>query len=208
VIIDKKIASILWNNKTYFSKGKRGLIFISQHNNKKFVIKTKNPDSTSENIILREYENNLLLNKYKIGPKIFYYDSEKDFVIREFVDGLNFFDWIEKTKNKEKIKKMFIQILEQCKTMDDLNINKLEMNHPHKDLLIVKNKPIIIDFERCKKSLKTKNVTQFCQFITSGKLQNLTNIKFDHKKIIELCEQYKKSNNKEKNFLKLKEQIK
>jgi len=69
------------------------------------------------------------------------------------------------------------------------------MTHPHKDILITKNnEPIIIDFERCRISQKTKNVTQFCQFLASGKMPvelNKLGIKFDKEKIFKAAREYK-----------------
>lgn len=212
--MNRNVAMNLWNNKEYFSKGKRGFIYLTKYKGENFIIKVKNPESKSDNVALREYENNLALNKCKVGPKVYFYEKEKDFVVREFVDGKPFFEWLKITKDKKKIKTFLINLLEQCKRMDDVGINKLEMNHPHKDLLVVNNLPVIIDFERCKKTIKPKNLTQLCQFFVS---ENLTfelkkhNIIFDKQKIITLAEKYKKeiiNKNENKVFEEIKKEIK
>lgn len=169
--MSKQVVDFLWDNKIYFSKGKRGFIYLSSYKNKKFVIKVKNPDSSASNIVLREFENNVLLNKHGIGPMVFYFDSERDFLIREFVDGVSFFDWVKTVKSKHVLLKFFLNVLDQCKVMDSIGLNKFEMNRPHKDLLVVNDLPVIIDFERCKLSVKPKNVTQFIQFVLSGNLK-------------------------------------
>lgn len=187
----------------YYSKGKRGLIYTANYDGKKYAIKIKNDESKAPNTIRREYENNLILNKIGIGPKVFYYDEEEDFVVREFVDGEEFFEWVDDAK-KDEIKKFFEELLMQCYKMDDIKLNKLEMNHPHKDLLVQDNKPIIIDFERCKVTMKPKNVTQVAQFITSKSVKEkieCKNIIFNRDKILELAEEYKKNEDKrEKTF--------
>ena len=204
-------AKKIFELKKYFSKGKRGLIYISEYQDKKFTIKTKNPESFANNTILREYENNKALNYYGVGPKIHYYNEKEDYIIRDFVDGEPFFLWLEKTNNKQKILNVILDLIEQCKRMDDAMINKLEMNHPHKDLLIEYDKPVIIDFERCKKTIKPKNITQLCQFISSSTMNlelRKKGVRLEKKRIIQLAENYKRENEKEKYLEKIKKEIK
>jgi predicted Ser/Thr protein kinase len=211
--INKELASKLWHEKEYFSKGKRGYIYLTKE--KKYVIKARNPESKAPNTIYREYENNKTLNNYKVGPEMYYYDEENDFVIREFVDGENLFEWIIKIKDKKKIERVLIDLLEQCRRMDDARINKLEMTNPHKDLLIRNDLPVIIDFERCKQTINPKNVTQVCQFITSKHVNSaLKNFdaEINKEKILRLAENYKKEILKDKkeidSYEKIKEEIK
>ncbi len=212
-MIDKDVARVLWNNKVYFSQGKRGLIYVSSFKDKKYVIKVKNPESTSTNIILREYNNNLFLNKIGVGPEVFYYDDELDFVVREFVDGVNFFEWVKTVAGKDKIKHLFLDLLDQCRRMDMANLNKLEMNRPHKDLLVFEDMPVIIDFERCKMTLKPKNVTQLCQFFVSGNIKAVLSdfdCAFNESDVLGLAENYKRFINKgddEKIFKKIKKEV-
>lgn len=173
----------LWNEKEYFAKGKRGYIYRSG----KYVIKTKNPDSDKDPVELEAYYNKKL-NKIGIGPKFYYFDKKRNFMVREFIDGINVLEWM-KDKKKSEIKKVILDILDQCRKMDLAGINKMEMTHPHKDIIIdKKNKPWIIDFERCKETEKPKNVTQFLQFLHARKL-----IKIEMDEIIEISKRYKKN---------------
>ena len=88
--------------------------------------------------------------------------------------------------------------------LDKLMVDKEEMHHPFKHVIITKGKPLLVDFERCHKTLKPKNVTQFCQCINSmSKLLINKKIKVDKEKIIKLAKQYKKNQNKE-NLNKIK----
>jgi predicted Ser/Thr protein kinase len=219
--ITKEKAIELWNKKTPIAKGKRGLISLSEDENKKYCIKEKNLKSDATNRIFLEYENNKKLNEINVGPKIYYYNEEKDFLIRDFIEGDNIFEYIKKNKSSkdinEKIKIIILNILDQCRRMDKIKINKLEMTNPHKDIIIevrTENNlttinPIIIDFERCRFAARPKNVTQFCQFITKGNMkEELTQLKilFDKDKIMALAEIYKNDESDEK-FNKLKEEI-
>jgi len=189
----------LFKNKEYFSKGKRGYIYLSELNGKKYVIKTKNPASEKIGAIENEVIFNKLLNEINIGPKIYYFDEKKDYLIREFVDGKEIFEWIEEHKCNLNFRKNFLKIilniLEQCRRMDLTGINKLELTKPEKDILITKkNSPVIIDFERCKKTNNPKNVTQFCQFLSSGKMKFALleqKIIFDEIELRNLSREYK-----------------
>ena len=141
---------------------------------------------------------------------MYYYDEELDFVIREFAEGTSIFEWMKNVNDKKIIEKVFLNLLDQCKRMDEANINKLEMNHPHKDLLIRNNEPVIIDFERCKQTIKPKNVTQLCQFLSSKhiniELQRF-NVQISNESLMKLAETYKKSKQKIKEFEKIKKEI-
>jgi len=92
--------------------------------------------------------------------------------------------------------------------MDGLGINKEEMSHPPKHIIISKKnkKPVLIDFERSHYTLKPSNVTQFCDFLVSGNILKLfknKNIEIRKDKIIELAKIYK--NNINKNNLNIKD---
>ncbi|MFP4567808.1 MAG: hypothetical protein ACLFN8_02595 [Candidatus Woesearchaeota archaeon] len=211
--MNREFALLLWNSREYFSRGKRGFVYLSEHAGEKYLIKVKNPDSTASNTIYHEYHNNLELNKIGVGPVVFFYDADLDFVVRDFVDGLDFFSWVKFVEDKNKIKVFLLDLLDQCHRMDIMRINKLEMNHPHKDLLVLNDLPVIIDFERCKKTRKPKNVTQLCQFLISGNL-NVALSKFNYiintNLILSLAEKYKHAildGNGEEFFLKIKKEL-
>lgn len=132
----------------YLAKGWRGVIFRSG----KYVVKV---DKRGLGSIKREGKWLKKLNKCGIGPKLKTYGE--NFLIYEFVKGVE----IRKKFNK----KVALNVLKQCYKLDKLRIDKFEMHHPFKHVLIGKN-IVMIDFERCKFSEKPKNVTQFCQFLS------------------------------------------
>lgn len=186
-------------NINYFSKGKRGFIFTGQLIGKNVAIKIKNPETKAITRIENEIKFLKLLNKKNIGPKLLFHD--KDFFVYEFVDGIYFADFLEKkSNNKKTILKMIKTIFDQLFVMDKLKINKEEMSHPIKHILInKKNKPILIDFERCRYTQKPGNVTQFCDFLMSKNIVRLLKIKkilINNKKIIKLAKNYKRNQNK------------
>jgi len=96
-------------------------------------------------------------------------------------------------------KPVILDVLKQCRILDKLKINKLEMHNPHKHIIIENNKPFLIDFERAYETEKPKNVTQFCQFLMSKKVRSILKYKINKKRLIGLLKKYK-DNETEKNF--------
>ena len=168
----------------------------------------KNPESKA--ILRTNNEINFLkiLNKKNIGPKLLFYD--KDFLAYEFVKGPNIGRLFSYERLEPKlIKKTLVGTMQQMYEMDKMKINKEEMSHPHKHIIIDnKYKPILIDFERCHYTIKPSNVTQFSDFLISKHILTIlkkNNIKINKNKIINLAKKYKEQRNKQNfnNILKL-----
>ena len=157
----------------YFSKGKRGFIFIGKYKGKKIAIKAKNPKSYAILRIENEIRFLKLLNKKKIGPKLLF--SDDNFLVYEFVEGPLFTEFLEqKSTNKKVTVNVIKNIMEQLYLMDKSNTNKEEMSHPVKHIIITnKNRPVLLDFERCHHVKNPGNITQFCDFLISGRIVGL-----------------------------------
>ena len=178
----------------YFNKGHRGIIYTDL--NRKIIVKI-----SDKKRILNEVKWLKKLNRYKIGPKLIIYNS--NYLILRHIKGKKILDYL-KESNKKQILPVIKEILLQCRILDKLKINKLEMHHPVKHI-IINRKVNLIDFERAYKTKNTKNLTQFCQFLLSKKVQDLLmqkNIFLDKNKFILILKKYKKKQN-ESNFLEL-----
>ena len=163
-------------NVKYFAKGKRGLVFTANYRGKKIAVKIDNPESKAAMRMENEAKFLKLLNKEGIGPKLLLH--ENNFLAYGFVEGVNIFQFLSSLTNNKNNKKIIIKIVEkimkQLYVMDKLRINKQEMSHPTKHILINKKyEPVLIDFERCKYTLKPGNVTQFCDFLTSDHVSKI-----------------------------------
>jgi len=169
-------------NLEFLAKGKRSKVYVGLLKKKKVAVKISNR-AKIESKWLR------LLNKNGIGPKLI--KIEKDKLIYEFVDGRRIGDCL-KDKN---IKAIIKEILKQCRILDKLKINKKELVNPYKHILVNKNKIVMIDFERCHKVKKGKNVTQFCEYLMRNKIVK-------RKRLTPLLKEYKKKEGKT-NFEKI-----
>jgi release factor glutamine methyltransferase len=206
----KKLEKKGINNIKYFAKGKRGFVFKGEFKNKIVGIKIKNPESKA--ILRTNNEINFLkiLNKKKIGPKLLF--SGEDFLVYEFVKGPNIGELFSYERLEPKlIKKTLVETMQQMYEMDKMKINKEEMSHPHKHIIIDnKYEPVLIDFERAHYTIKPSNVTQFSDFLISKHVLTVlkkNNIKINKNKIISLAKKYKGQRNK-KNFNKIIQLIK
>ena len=171
-------------NIKFLAKGKRSKVYSGVLNNKKVALKfTSRADKEASWL--------KLLNKKGIGLRYIFHN--KDALVYEFVDGIRIIDYIKKEK-RDLVIKVLVNVLKQCLELDKLKINKLEMHNPYKHVLIGK-KVVLIDFERCYKTKKPKNVTQFCQFMMSklDKLLKEKKINIDRVRFQSLLKNYKES---------------
>jgi putative serine/threonine protein kinase len=106
----------------------------------------------------------------------------EDFIVYEFIDGVPF----EKAKlsRRERLA-VYIQVLELIKVMDELGINKEELQCLDKNLMLADGKKVVlIDFERgslCPK--KKHNLSQFLQLLVKEGVM-------DKDKAVELGKRY------------------
>lgn len=194
-IFFEKLYVYLFKPKEYLlAHGHRGKVYVSGKNIIKVALKKSKASGNIEN----EAKFNKLLNKNKIGPKFISYDKKKDSLIREFIDGERIDDYLI-NHNKNEIISIIKQVFQQLLKMDELGINKFEMTNPYKHIIIRKNVPYLIDFERCRFTEQPKNVTQFLQYLTSGNIAAIfkkKKIKIDKNKVVQLSKDYKKSYDK------------
>lgn len=187
-------------NPEFFAKGKRGHLFKGKYKGLNVVVKTTNPNSKAIDRIKNECNFVKKLNKKRIGPKLIKCVDEE--MMYEFVPGDFIEDYCKKSSKKE-ILRIIQEVFEQCFIMDKIGVNKEEMHHPYKHVICKrKEKPVMLDFERCHNTLKPKNVTQFCQYMVSSKLTYILadkNISFHAEQILGLARDYKKDRSR-KNF--------
>ncbi|MBS3141298.1 hypothetical protein J4405_04090 [Candidatus Woesearchaeota archaeon] len=153
----------------FLARGKRSEVYLDENK----VVKITNEYSASN-------EANWLvkLNKYGIGPR--FYGKEENKVIMEYVKGIRIIDYLTK-ESKKKCEKVLKECFKQCEILDKLKVNKKELTNPYKHIIVRNDKPVFIDFERCKITERVKNVNQFKQFLNSLKIKELL-----HKKGVNL----------------------
>lgn len=181
-------------NLVKFTKGHRGFIYTGMLGKKKIAVKIQRPDTGAIGTVDIEARILKLLKKHKIGPKLLF--SGKDFFAYEFIEGIFIPEFLAKASKKGMVK-VLNDVFKQCYKLDQLKINKEEMHHPYKHIVIPikgkQNKPVLLDFERARKTLKPHNVTQFCQYVMSSKFKFMTKnrLEIDDKTMQGLAKEYK-----------------
>ncbi|MFH1848555.1 MAG: HemK2/MTQ2 family protein methyltransferase [archaeon] len=144
-----------------FARGKRGIILVGEYMGNKVAIKIRNPESRALLRMENEARWLKMLNEYGIGP--LYVFSGEDFLVYRFAEGMLVEEFLARGSRRQRLS-VITDLLEQLFTMDSIRVNKEEMHHPVKHIIIGK-RPIMIDFERCHYTQRPKNVSQFCQYI-------------------------------------------
>lgn len=193
------------------AKGHRGLIFKGRLDKKTVVAKQQRQDIAAIGRIENEARWLKVLNRKNIGPRFIY--SDNNYFVYEYVDGIFIPEFLENA-SKANIKKVLTDVFKQCFALDQMSVNKEEMHNPYKHIIIKNNKPVqidagkskisgisktpkvvLIDFERTHVTEKPKNVTQFCQYVTSAKNKKILKEKalnIDKKKVMSAAKRYKK----------------
>jgi len=200
----KKLKKKGVKNISKFAKGHRSVVYKGEYKGKEVAIKI---EGNIKGKIKNEIKWLKILNKYNIGPNLIFYN--KEYIVYEFINGLLLIDFLKKN-GKNKVIVVLKKIFSELKILDELKVDKKELHHPFKHIFISNTKIKMIDFERCKNSKKPKNVSQFCQFLMSKKVNELLKekgFKVNNKNVIMCLKIYKKDYS-EKSFKKILENLK
>jgi release factor glutamine methyltransferase len=170
--LDKRV-----RNLHLLAKGHRGYVYTGTFKSRKVAIKIRNPESTAPARIRIEAGFLKILNKNNIGPRLYLGDDE--FLIMEYIEGRLILDYLGSSR-KSRIISLLRKIFLQLHTLDTLGINKEEMHHPVKHILIRNHRPVLIDFERSRYSEKAHNITQFSQFLSGAHVMEILGKKGIH----------------------------
>ena len=127
------------------------------------------------------------VNLKGIGPKLIEFGD--NYFICEFIDGILFEKFLL-SEDKDCVKKVVRGLLKQCYVLDKLKIDKKEMTNPYKHIIIRNKKAIMFDFERARYCERPHNLSGFCQYLMSRKIQS--KFKFGINDLRDLIKEYKK----------------
>jgi putative serine/threonine protein kinase len=154
------------SNIPVLGKGYVGVVVVAYVNGQKVALKMRRIDAdridfTHETEMLQK------ANAIGVGPKFIAVST--NFLLSQLIDGDLLEDWLEIYKDKELIRKVLVDILEQCWRLDEAVLDHGELSKAPKHLLVDKaQKPFIVDFETASVVRKVINVTSVCQFLFMG----------------------------------------
>jgi putative serine/threonine protein kinase len=145
-----------------------------------------------------------------VGPKL--YDSSKNFVIMEYLEGEKIGNWINSLNGlgrAKKLKAVIKAVLEDCFRLDQVGFDHGELSSISKHVIVGDTKSTLIDFESSSTKRRVSNVTSITQgiFIGSGiakKVQRIYRVP-SKEKIIQVLRIYKQEQSREsfENLLKI-----
>ncbi|MBS3164639.1 methyltransferase [Candidatus Woesearchaeota archaeon] len=153
-----------------FARGKRGIVYIASRRGRKYAVKAENPASKATGRLENEARWLRTLNRKGIGPRL--RDVVDGMLVLEFIEGKPLLDWMAGASSAA-MRRIIRDVLRQLLVLDSLGVNKEEMHWPVKHVIVRRSRPVLIDFERCRRTLRPKNVTQFLQFLSTARVQRL-----------------------------------
>jgi putative serine/threonine protein kinase len=188
------------SNIPVLGKGYVGVVVIAHAKGQRVALKMRRidadrPDFTHEAKMLQK------ANAIGVGPK--FIAVSKNFMVSQLIDGDLLEDWLETQHDKELIRKVLVDILEQCWRLDENGLDHGEISKAPKHLLVDKaDKPFIVDFETASIMRGVINVTSVCQFLFMGnsRAAKMLNEVFGVKNKLELIaalKNFKKNRNRE-----------
>ncbi|WP_456327047.1 hypothetical protein [Archaeoglobus sp.] len=121
-----------------------------------------------------------VLQRRNFVPKLFSFYPDRLAIEMEFVNGITIKDFV-KEREFEEVVEVLKRCLDICFHLDRMRIQKEEMNHPQKHIIIA-DRVVFIDFERAYENPNPSNVTQFLEYV-----RKVTGLKAD----VELVKRYK-----------------
>ena len=198
----------------FVGKGHRGVVFkgiyIDENNNKnnnnknnknenKKIIALKVHRLNSKNTIINEGNILLQTNKFSVGPKLYKYSE--NYLIMDYLEGINLKDYLYKSKNinKKNLQNIVHNTLKQCLKLDLHNIDHTEIQGG-KHIIVGENGAIkLLDFDKSKITSKPHNFTSAVSLFFGGghiskKVCNILEINLTKERdfLINLLVKYKK----------------
>ncbi len=175
----------------FLARGKRGIVYLDKARGT--VLKKPHPASAARHALENEAHFLQEVNKVRIGPRFINFSAKG--LEMEYVEGLTLPRFLQQA-DRQQTTAILRLILLQLRMLDKLGINKFELTRPTKHIIIRKDRPVLIDFERCRKTLKPKNITQFIQFLARRQTLALLQSKGmdpDPAHLLRMANTYKKS---------------
>ena len=150
-------------NVPVLGKGFVGIVVKAHLDGRRVALKIRRVDA---NRLGLQHEAEMLAkaNSVNVGPKLM--NVSTNFLLMHFIDGDLLPDWLETYKEKEHVRGVLSEVLEQCWRLDAIGLDHGELSHASKHLIVdAEQKPFIVDFETASVNRKPANVTSVCQFL-------------------------------------------
>jgi putative serine/threonine protein kinase len=149
-------------NLPVLGKGFVGIVVIAHLEEQRLALKIRRVDTDRTGL---EHEAQMLAkaNNVQVGSKLV--DVSKNFLLMQLVDGCFLPTWLSLQREKEEVRVVLSEVLEQCWRLDSIGLDHGELSKAPKHIIINKqHNPVIVDFETASLDRRPANVTSACQF--------------------------------------------
>lgn len=153
-------------NVPVLGKGYVGIVVVALVRGERLALKMRRVDADRADL-KTEAQMLQMANAVEVGPH--FVAVSNNFLLSQLIDGDLLGDWLEKHKTAEAVRRVLVDILEQCWRLDQAGLDHGELSKAPKHLLVDKSgKPFIVDFETSSTQRNASNVTSVCQFLFQG----------------------------------------
>jgi len=147
-------------------KGYVGIVVAAHRNGNKVALKIRRTDANRADL-LREAQMLSIANSVCVGPKLV--EASKNFLLMQLIEGDPLSVWLGTATSKESVRKVLLDVLEQCRRLDEAGLDHGELSRAPKHVLVDRTeKPFIVDFETSSVQRRVANVTAICQYLFAG----------------------------------------
>jgi putative serine/threonine protein kinase len=147
-------------------KGFVGIVVVAHRCGERLALKILRQDSGRTDL-LHEAEMLRLANAVDVAPKLA--AASKNFLLMQLIEGDLLPNWLEKNREKTRVQKVLVDVLEQCWRLDQAVVDHGELSKAPKHVLVdAADKPFIVDFETASSQRRPANVTAVCQYLFAG----------------------------------------
>jgi putative serine/threonine protein kinase len=181
-------------NLSVLGKGCVGLTLPVIHRKKMRALKVRRTDANRDNMY-NEVIMHSIANTVNVGPILI--DFTENFILMEFIDGTNIFDWLfNKVRRRHYVYQVIASSLEQCFALDQIKLDHGQLSYLKHHLIISsKNQPKIIDFESSSMRRRTANVSSLVHnFLWASSFYSKLKYELTYEKklkILQLLKDYK-----------------
>jgi putative serine/threonine protein kinase len=147
-------------------KGYVGIVVLAVAGGKRYALKMRRLDGGRDSFF-HEAEMLKQANTVGVGPK--FVAVSKNFLLSQLIDGDTLANWLETHKEKSEMRRVLVDVLEQCWRLDGISLDHGELSKAPRHLLIDESgAPFIVDFETASTQRHASNVTSVCQYLFVG----------------------------------------
>lgn len=136
---------VVWGNAEILGKGANGVVVLCRRvqGGGRLACKIRRGDAQRSDLLMEAFFLSLA-NGVSVGPKLFAYS--KDVIAMEYVEGVPLAAWWRSADPKSK-SLVLSRLLDQAFALDELGLAHAELSRPGEHVVVVGDKPVILDFE-------------------------------------------------------------